>query len=31
VIPGWTIDRTGGRYDHVELYQELGRDTGDQN
>jgi acetyltransferase len=29
VIPGWTIDRTGGRYDHVELYQDLGRDTGD--
>jgi ribosomal protein S18 acetylase RimI-like enzyme len=30
VIPGWTIDRTGERYDHVELYQELARDTGDQ-
>ena len=23
VIPGWTIDRSGERYDHVELYQHL--------
>jgi len=26
VIPGWTIDRSGKRYDHAELYRDL---TGD--
>ena len=31
VIPGWMIDRAGGRYDHVELYQDLARDTGDKD
>jgi GNAT superfamily N-acetyltransferase len=31
VIPGWTIDRTGERYDHVELYQDLARDPGDRD
>jgi ribosomal protein S18 acetylase RimI-like enzyme len=31
VIPGWTIDRTGGRYDHVELYQDLARNGGDKD
>lgn len=27
VIPGWTIDRSGERYDHVEMYRDLTRDT----
>ena len=26
VIPGWTIDRSGERYDHVELYRDLTRE-----
>ena len=26
VIPGWTIDRQGERYDHVTLYKDLGRE-----
>jgi acetyltransferase len=26
VIPGWTIDRAGERYDHVELYRDLARE-----
>jgi ribosomal protein S18 acetylase RimI-like enzyme len=30
VIPGWTIDRAGERYDHVELYQDLSGKTGDR-
>jgi len=29
VIPGWTIDRSGERYDHVELYQDLTRTNDD--
>lgn len=29
VIPGWTIDRSGERYDHVELYQDLSRANDD--
>jgi GNAT superfamily N-acetyltransferase len=30
VIPGWTIDRTGERYDHVTLYQDITRESGYQ-
>ena len=29
VIPGWTIDRSGERYDHVELYRDLTREGAD--
>jgi acetyltransferase len=31
VIPGWTIDRTGERYDHVTLYQDITREAGYQD
>jgi len=30
VIPGWTIDRVGNRYDHVELYRDLTVNRDDQ-
>jgi GNAT superfamily N-acetyltransferase len=30
VIPGWTIDRAGSRYDHVEMYSDLTVHTDDQ-
>jgi GNAT superfamily N-acetyltransferase len=28
VIPGWTVDAQGRRYDHVEMYRELDGDRG---
>jgi GNAT superfamily N-acetyltransferase len=31
VIPGWTIDRSGRRYDHVELYRDLSSEADDQD
>src|SRR5258706_2113658 len=30
VVPGWTIDRAGNRYDHVELYRDLTVSRDDQ-
>lgn len=30
VVPGWTIDRAGNRYDHVELYRDLTINRDDQ-
>jgi len=30
VIPGWTIDRAGNRYDHVEMYRDLTANSDDQ-
>jgi GNAT superfamily N-acetyltransferase len=30
VVPGWTIDRAGNRYDHVELYRDLTVNRDDQ-
>jgi GNAT superfamily N-acetyltransferase len=30
VIPGWTIDRAGNRYDHVEMYRDLTGNSDDQ-
>jgi GNAT superfamily N-acetyltransferase len=30
VVPGWTIDRAGNRYDHVEMYRELTVNSDDQ-
>jgi acetyltransferase len=30
VVPGWTIDRAGNRYDHVELYRDLTVNFDDQ-
>jgi GNAT superfamily N-acetyltransferase len=30
VVPGWTIDRVGNRYDHVEMYCELTVNSDDQ-
>jgi GNAT superfamily N-acetyltransferase len=30
VVPGWTIDRAGNRYDHIELYRDLTVNTDDQ-
>jgi ribosomal protein S18 acetylase RimI-like enzyme len=30
VIPGWTIDRAGNRYDHVEMYRDLSINSDDQ-
>ena len=31
VIPGWTIDRSGERYDHVELCRDLTREGADRD
>jgi GNAT superfamily N-acetyltransferase len=31
VVPGWTIDRAGNRYDHVELYRDLTINRDDQD
>ena len=30
IIPGWTIDRAGNRYDHVEMYRDLTGNSDDQ-
>jgi GNAT superfamily N-acetyltransferase len=30
VIPGWTIDRVGNRYNHVEMYRDLSVNRDDQ-
>jgi len=30
VVPGWTIDRAGNRYDHVEMYRDLMVNSDDQ-
>jgi GNAT superfamily N-acetyltransferase len=30
VVPGWTIDRVGNRYDHVEMYRDLTVNSDDQ-
>jgi hypothetical protein len=30
VVPGWTIDRAGNRYDHMELYRDLTVGSDDQ-